>query len=199
MGRTHCRIAVSPGSRDFNCPALRLFITIQRKRGGAYDYQRSQRIVQLLLLGFRADVQRGGDLDGGSTCSTCRGGFPSINATLAHIVGAEWLWLRRWQGKSPTSAPAWEGKPTLTELKVYLHAVEEERASFISMLTDADLDRVVSYRGGDGRPFAHPLGQLIQHVVNHSTYHRGQLATQLHRLGTTPPNTNFTRYLREWR
>jgi len=125
--------------------------------------------------------------------------FPSIRGTLAHIVGAEWIWLRRWLGDSPTSVPAWTGKPTLTELKVQLVAVEAERTSFLAQLTDADLGVVVSYRAPDRQAFSHPLGQLMQHVVNHSTYHRGQLATQLRQLGHTPPNTDFTRYLREAR
>jgi uncharacterized damage-inducible protein DinB len=56
---------------------------------------------------------------------------------------------------------------------------------------------VVSYRAPDGKAFAHPLGDLMRHVVNHSTYHRGQLATQFRQLGHTPPSTDFTRYLRE--
>jgi len=123
--------------------------------------------------------------------------FPSVSATLAHIVGAEWIWLRRWLGDSPTSAPVWGGKPNLTDLKVQLAAVEAERASFLAQLTDADLERVVSYRGSDGQAFSHSLGHLMRHVVNHSTYHRGQFATLLRQLGHTPPNTDFTRYLRE--
>jgi uncharacterized damage-inducible protein DinB len=123
--------------------------------------------------------------------------FPSIHATLAHIVGAEWIWLRRWLGDSPTSAPVWAGKPTLAELKIQLATVEAERTGFLAPLTDADLDGEVSYRGADGKAFLHPLGQLIRHVVNHSTYHRGQLATLLRQAGHTPPNTDFTRYLRE--
>src|SRR4029077_4903372 len=103
--------------------------------------------------------------------------FPSIGATLAHIVGTEWIWLRRWRGTSPTSEPDWALKPALAELKVQLTAIEAERASFLARLTDADLEGVVSYRAPDGLAFSHPLGQLIQHVANHSTYHRGQLAT----------------------
>ena len=71
------------------------------------------------------------------------------------------------------------------------------RTSFLAQLTDADLEGVVSYRAPDGQAFSHPFGQLMRHVVNHSTYHRGQLATQLRQLGHTPPNTDFTRYLRE--
>ncbi|HEX4966082.1 MAG TPA: DinB family protein [Thermoanaerobaculia bacterium] len=123
--------------------------------------------------------------------------FPSISATLAHIVAVEWIWLRRWLGDSPKSMPAWADKPTLAELKVQLAAVEAERTSFLAPLTDADLEVAVSYRAPDGLAFSHPLGQLIRHVVNHSTYHRGQLATLLRQLGHTPPNTDFTRYLRE--
>lgn len=123
--------------------------------------------------------------------------FPSIRATLAHIVGVEWIWLRRWLGESPKSAPAWAAKASLRELKGELMAVEKERTSFLAKLTDADLEGVVSYHGADGQAFSHPLGQLVRHVVNHSTYHRGQLATQLRQLGHTPPNTDFTRYLRE--
>jgi uncharacterized damage-inducible protein DinB len=125
--------------------------------------------------------------------------FPSIRATLAHLVVTEWTWLRRWLGDSPKSAPAWADQPTLTELKVQLAAIEAERASFLAQLTDADLEGVVTYRAPDGLAFSHPLGQLMRHVVNHSTYHRGQLATLLRQLGHTPPNTDFTRYLREAR
>jgi uncharacterized damage-inducible protein DinB len=123
--------------------------------------------------------------------------FPSIRATFAHLIAAEWIWSRRWLGESPTAVPAWVDKATLGELKGELAAIEKERASFLAKLTDADLSGVFSYRGMDGKTFSHQLGQLVQHVINHSTYHRGQLATQLRQLGHTPPNTDFARYLRE--
>jgi uncharacterized damage-inducible protein DinB len=123
--------------------------------------------------------------------------FPSLLATLAHIVETEWVWLRRWRGESPTADPGWAVEPSLRELKRQLAAIEEERASFLAERTDANLEDVVSYRGGDGQAFAHPLADLIRHVVNHSTYHRGQLVTLLRQLGHTPPSTDFTRYLRE--
>jgi uncharacterized damage-inducible protein DinB len=123
--------------------------------------------------------------------------FPSILGTLAHMVGSEWIWLRRWQGDNPTSIPDWVSQPALDDLETRLAAIEGERASFLGQLTDADLERVVSYRGLDGQTFSHPLGDLLRHVVNHATYHRGQLATMLRQLGHAPPSTDFTRYLRE--
>ena len=120
--------------------------------------------------------------------------FPSFLATLAHIVGVEWIWLRRWTGESPRSIPEWVSHPDLSDLATRLGAVEVERAAF---LAEADLDRVVTYQGLDGQTFSLPLGKLMRHVVNHSTYHRGQLAMMLRQLGQAPPSTDFTRYLRE--
>ena len=123
--------------------------------------------------------------------------FPSMLGTLAHLVGAEWIWVRRWQGDNPASIPDWVGQPALKDLEIRLAAIEGERASFLEQLTDADLQRVVSYRGLDGQTFSLPLGDLLRHVVNHATYHRGQLATMLRQLGHAPPSTDFVKYLRE--
>lgn len=123
--------------------------------------------------------------------------FPSILGTLAHMVGSEWIWLRRWQGDSPSSRPEWVDQPSLPDLKDRLASVEAERAALLARLADADLERECSYRGLDGHSFSLPLGHLMRHVVNHATYHRGQLTTMLRQLGQTPPSTDFTRYLRE--
>ena len=128
--------------------------------------------------------------------ATVASSFPSVGASLGHIVGAEWIWLRRWLGESPP-APGWAGKPKLAELKAQLAAVEAERSRYLNGLSEADLDRLVSYRNLAGQEYANRLSDLIRHVVNHSTYHRGQVATQLRQLGQTPPNTDFVRYVRE--
>jgi uncharacterized damage-inducible protein DinB len=125
------------------------------------------------------------------------GSFPSVPGTLGHIVAAEWLWLRRWRGESPTSAPAWAGGSGLSDLRARLAAVESERGQYLATLSDDDLGRVVEYKTLAGHGHADPLAALIRHVVNHSTYHRGQVATQLRQLGKTPPNTDLTTYLRQ--
>ncbi len=122
--------------------------------------------------------------------------FPSVGATLAHIVAAEWIWLRRWRGESPTAIPAWVAHPSLRELEGRLAAVEAERTAFLYSLSDAALEHVVTYRNLAGQIYTERLSGLIRHVVNHSTYHRGQIATQLRQLGVTPPNTDLITYLR---
>jgi uncharacterized damage-inducible protein DinB len=122
--------------------------------------------------------------------------FPSVGGTLAHIVGAEWVWLRRWLGESPSGFPDWVARPELAELRARLSLVEQERDAFVASLSDADLGRVISYRTLGGQAYADPLADLMRHVVNHSTYHRGQVATQLRQHGLKPPSTDLIVFLR---
>jgi uncharacterized damage-inducible protein DinB len=130
--------------------------------------------------------------------ATVASSFPSILATLGHIAGTEWIWLRRWLGDSPTAAPAWAAGSSLPELRARLAAVEAEREGFLGRLADADLERIVEYRRLSGEPLADRLADLVRHAVNHSTYHRGQLATQLRQIGAHPPATDLILYVR-WR
>ncbi len=123
--------------------------------------------------------------------------FPSVLGTLAHLVGAEWVWLRRWLGESPTSFPDWVAKPSLAALREKLSEVEAGREAFVAGLSDADLKRVISYKNLGGQAFSDGLAGLMRHVVNHSTYHRGQVATQLRQLGLTPPSTDLIVFLRK--
>src|SRR5512143_44200 len=131
--------------------------------------------------------------------ATVASSFPSIVGTLGHIVGAEWVWLRRWQGDSPTATPAWVAESSLSELRARLAAVEGERDAFLGQLADADLERIVEYRRVSGEAHADPLADLVRHAVNHSTYHRGQVATQLRQVGVHPPGTDLVIYTRSQR
>lgn len=138
-------------------------------------------------------------LSGDHLSATIASSFPSILGTLGHIVGAEWIWLRRWQGDSPTATPAWVTGSSLSELRARLAAVEAERDAFLGELADADLERIVEYRRASGESCVDRLADLVRHVVNHSTYHRGQVATQLRQIGVNPPGTDLVIYSRSRR
>jgi uncharacterized damage-inducible protein DinB len=128
--------------------------------------------------------------------TTVASSFPSVGKTLSHIVAAEWVWLRRWRGESPREAPRWTTESRLPELKSQLASVEAERSAYFADMTDEDLQQVVAYQTLDGQSHSNALDDLVRHVVNHSSYHRGQLATQLRQLGQTPPSTDLITYLR---
>lgn len=123
--------------------------------------------------------------------------FPSVRDTLTHILAAEWVWLSRWMGRSPTGVPdAWD-LATLEALRAMWAEVERDQEAFLLGLSEEDLDGVIEYRDTKGQPFSNPLREMLRHVVNHSTYHRGQVVTMLRRLGAEPPSTDLIRYYRE--
>jgi uncharacterized damage-inducible protein DinB len=121
--------------------------------------------------------------------------FPSIQKTVAHIAGAERAWLLRWQGESPKSPPEWMKDPSVAVLKGVLAEVQAERARFLNSLTEADLNRTIHFTFLNGTSGSGPLGSLFLHVINHSTYHRGQVATMLRQVGGTPLATDLYVYM----
>jgi uncharacterized damage-inducible protein DinB len=119
------------------------------------------------------------------------GSFGSIRDTLAHLVAVEWVWLSRWKGVHPTAIPEWAKNSTLKNLRAKLAEIEEERKPFIASLTDADLPERLTCRSLSGAEWVYSLHDLLAHLVNHSTYHRGQIATLLRQAGGTPISTDL--------
>ena len=119
------------------------------------------------------------------------GGFSTVQGTLAHVIGAGWAWLHRWQGTSPTGRPAWLDDPSVAVLRTQARHVHAARATFLGTLSDPDLDRTAHYTFLSGQPGKGPLGVLMLHVVNHGTHHRGQIAAMLRQLGTAPPGLDL--------
>jgi uncharacterized damage-inducible protein DinB len=120
-----------------------------------------------------------------------RSSFPSVQTTLVHILAAEWIWLRRWTGESPGDMPAGWDAFGLDDLRRAWEDVEAERTEWLEALTDADLDRVVEYRNIAGEPHSRLVWQMLRHVVNHSSYHRGQVTTMLRQLDAAAPTTDL--------
>jgi uncharacterized damage-inducible protein DinB len=119
--------------------------------------------------------------------------FPTVTRMFAHLYAADWIWLERWKGHSPTRLPGDEF-PTLAALRPVWDGLEREQRAFVEKLGDADLPRAVAYRSTDGKPFSVALGPLLQHVANHATHHRSEIATMLTMLSGPPPDTGFNTY-----
>jgi uncharacterized damage-inducible protein DinB len=120
--------------------------------------------------------------------------FSSIRDTMAHILGAEWIWLERWLGRSPRELLPAADFPSVEALRQRRHAVEQDLNRFLETLTPEGLQKSLAYINRAGEPFAYPLWQQMVHVVNHSSYHRGQIVTLLRQIGRTPENTDFLVY-----
>jgi uncharacterized damage-inducible protein DinB len=125
------------------------------------------------------------------------GSFPSVRETLAHIYAAEWIWFERWQGRSPRGLPSAQEVPNLAVLREKWKAVEERQSAFLAGLSETRMTDVVTYVNVKGETWSYPLGEMLVHLVNHSTYHRGQVATMLRQLGKTPESTDYLLFLDE--
>lgn len=117
--------------------------------------------------------------------------FSSIRDTLVHMVGAEWVWLSRWQGTSPNAIPNTKANMGHGEVVQWWQQINDEREAFFATLTEEALDRMIAYRNFAGKDFAFPLWQMLRHVVNHATYHRGQVVTMMRQLGHAPTATDM--------
>lgn len=120
----------------------------------------------------------------------------SIFGTLVHTAGAEAVWLERWRKLPPT--PFWKESDfaDLAALRARWAELEAERAAYLETLSDADLPRDLTFTRLNGEVNTMPLGSQMQHQINHSTLHRGQIVGMIRQLGIVPPATDLLFYLR---
>lgn len=117
--------------------------------------------------------------------------FSSLRDTLAHLVGAEWLWLERWRGGSPRAMLPAEEFPTLAAVEERWRVVERGVRQHLAQLSEGALARPFTYTNLKGETWTYPLWRTLLHVVNHQTYHRGQITTLLRQLGAQPAAIDF--------
>jgi uncharacterized damage-inducible protein DinB len=112
--------------------------------------------------------------------------FRSIRDTLAHIHAAEWAWYSRWVGRPPTALLPAERFPDVATLREGWADQEAKTRAFLESLGEAGINRVFEYKLINGQAGASVFWQMLQHVVNHASYHRGQVTTMLRQLGAEP-------------
>lgn len=123
--------------------------------------------------------------------------FDSIHGTLAHVLGAEILWLSRWRGVSPPRLLGGEDFDNLAAIRARWTAQQHELQAFLDDLTPEKLAAPLQYTNTSGKTFRYPLWQLMLHLVNHGTHHRSELADMLTRVGAAPPPTDLIVFLAE--
>lgn len=133
--------------------------------------------------------------------------YGSVFGTLAHMIWAEWIWLGRWlRGRESPDGDAGPGPgpgadprecSDLPGLRARWADLERIQRAFVDGLTEAALAQRIRYVNASGVAWIYPLGEMIRHVVNHASYHRGQVTTLLRQLGAAPVSTDFLEYLDE--
>ena len=125
--------------------------------------------------------------------------FTSIRDTVVHTYGAERTWHLRWIGDSPTAFPDASAFPDVPSIRAAWREQEQKIRSLVDSLASSnELDRRIRYRSFAGEDMESAFSHMLQHVVNHATYHRGQVTTMLRQLGASPPKPqDLIRFYRE--
>ncbi len=114
---------------------------------------------------------------------------PSCVRRIAHIVGAEAQWLARLKGQ-PALLPVWP-EFSADDVLAQLNIVERAWQDFLDGLDQSQLGSNCQYVKTKGERYASTVGDILTHVVMHSAYHRGQIASDMRAAGLEPVNTDF--------
>jgi uncharacterized damage-inducible protein DinB len=134
------------------------------------------------------------DLDAAQFSREIGGSYPSIQATLTHMLWAEWLWLERWQDRSPWEIFEPSEFPSVESVRDRWRAVQAGQRAFVAALTDTRLEQAGRYTNRKGETWEYVLWRQMQHLFNHSTYHRGQVTNMLRLLGARSVATDYLVY-----
>ena len=114
---------------------------------------------------------------------------------LAHVLSAERLWLERLK-QQPQSQPVWP-ESTLDHCGMQITELAKLWHEYLSQLSPANLSETVGYKNTKGEPWTSTVQDVLTHVVMHSAYHRGQIASLMRAAGSVPASTDFIHAVRQ--
>lgn len=121
--------------------------------------------------------------------------FASVLGTLEHLYGADWIWLERFEGRPRAVFPPKGAYPTVASIREAWDALQGRREAFLASLTAARLAEPLRYTNMKGEAMAYPLGDLLFHLSNHATYHRGQVMQSVRQLGGRVQSSDYLYWL----
>lgn len=116
---------------------------------------------------------------------------PQILTLLGHVVAAQFLWLHRIKGLPPPDVKLW-GDYSLDQLVRMAEKASQQWLEFVE--SNENFDREMTYKNYVGEPYTNNVEMIMIHLVNHSSYHRAQIAMLLRQKGFEPINTDFITY-----
>ena len=114
---------------------------------------------------------------------------------IAHIVSAERVWLERLQG-APQTLPVWSNLD-LEECERQAEGMGRLWREYLDLVTAGDVSLSITYKNSQGESWTSTVDEVLTHVVMHSSYHRGQIASHMRASGETPAYTDFIHGLRQ--
>jgi len=117
-----------------------------------------------------------------------------IVGLLSHIVSAQKVWLNRTLQRDVHSDP-WQ-KHTVEECVSRSTSQTSEWINLLESMSEKDLDKRIEYTNSKGEIYNNTIKDIVAHLINHSTYHRAQIATLVRQAGGEPAKTDYIFYQR---
>lgn len=151
----------------------------------AYNVWATQKLINLIT-----------ELPADKPFTELESSFSSLYKTLLHMWDAESIWWQRLKMQERIFIPSENDPGILKDVCVGLMQQSKQFEHWVHTATDRSLEHVFQYYNRKNEHFKMPVYQLILHVVNHATYHRGQLISLLHQLGIKKlPSTDFSSFV----
>jgi uncharacterized damage-inducible protein DinB len=125
-----------------------------------------------------------------------KGSFGGVYETIVHLYQSDRIWLDRLEERPSGQFEDYSAPGCVWELREAWADVQQQMIDLTSGLTDEDMDRAITYKNLAGQTFTSAIWQMILHIVNHGTHHRGQVTAMIRQLGGTPINIDLIRYHR---
>lgn len=114
---------------------------------------------------------------------------------MTHVLATERLWYERLK-QLPQSMPVWPS-PDLAYCEAESATLDTLWHEYLDLVTAGDVSQTVSYRNSKGESWTSAIADILTHVVMHSAYHRGQIASHMRESGKTPAYTDFIHGIRQ--
>ena len=120
-----------------------------------------------------------------------------LRGVLTHILFAEWIWHKRWNGESPATRIKPDNFPTFESLRLRWSEEEGKLMQFVGNLSEERLNAPFYYASTEGAEYENILWESMAHVVNHGMQHRSEAAAILTELGSSPGDLDFILFTRK--
>ncbi len=151
-----------------------------------YEHWANEKLLEI-IMGLTEEQQQ----------QEIKSSFSSIHKTCLHMWDASAIWWQRLQKKEEIVVPSLSFHPSMKDIENGLLKQNIDWLDWIKPLPEADLASIFSYKNMKGDAFQQPLKDIILHLNNHGTYHRGQLVTMLRQVGVEKiPQTDYILFSR---
>jgi uncharacterized damage-inducible protein DinB len=152
----------------------------------AYEYWANRRLLAVVLNLSEEQQQQ-----------EVESSFSTVYRTCLHVWDASTIWWQRLHQLEQIVVPSLSFHPTMIDVNNGLLAQNRQWIDWIEAASDETLTRQLPYKNMKGESFIQPVNEILLHLSNHGTYHRGQLVTQLRQVGAEAiPATDYILFAR---